>query len=90
MREALIITYISFLIKKSLFKIIFIFGCTAKSSLLNGLFSICSEQKPLSSCSAQALHCKTREAKASLVKSTGSRALAFQELQRVGSAVSAQ
>ena len=35
---------------------LFIFGC-AGSSLLHGLFSSCSEQELLSSCSARASHC---------------------------------
>ena len=84
MREALIITYISFLIKRSAFKIIFIFGCTG-SSLLHGL-SLFAASRSHSLVAVPGLHI----VKASLVKSTGSRALEFQELQSVGSTVSAQ
>ena len=54
------------------FRFIFIFDCAGSPSLL-GL---------VSSCGVQVL-----TAVASLVRSTGSRALAFQELQRGGSGV---
>ena len=62
----------------------FIFGCTG-SSLLHGL-SLFAASRSHSLVAVPGLHI----AKASLVKSTGSRALEFQELQSVGSTVSAQ